>query len=72
MEGATGLARGRTLTSYPSIQNDMRNADATWMNRQVVLDANLVTSRRPSDTPAFNREMLNFFALAVVPSESGR
>lgn len=65
---SSGLARGRTLTSYHTIQDDLRNAGATWVDREVVVDGNLVTSRQPSDIPAFNREMLNLFALAAAPS----
>lgn len=60
---SSGLARGRTMTSYHTIQDDVRNAGATWVDREVVLDGNLVTSRQPSDLPAFTREMLNLFAL---------
>jgi protease I len=61
-----GLARGRTLTSYPTIQDDLRNAGATWVDREVVVDGALVTSRRPGDIPAFNREMLRVFAAAAA------
>jgi protease I len=61
---SSGLARGRTLTSYHTIQDDLRNAGATWVDREVVVDGNLVTSRQPSDIPAFNREMLTLFAAA--------
>ncbi len=59
---SSGVARGRTLTSYHTIQDDLRNAGATWVDREVVVDGTLVTSRRPSDIPAFNREMLKLFA----------
>jgi protease I len=59
-----GLARGRTLTSYHTLQDDLRNAGATWANREVVVHGNLVTGRQPSDVPAFTREMLNLFAAA--------
>src|SRR6266480_7759467 len=59
---SAGLARGRTLTSYPTIQDDLRNAGATWVNREVVRDRNWVSSRQPADIPAFNREMLGLFA----------
>lgn len=59
---SAGLARGRTMTSYHTIQDDVRNAGATWVDREVVVDGNLVTSRQPSDIPAFNREMLNLFS----------
>jgi protease I len=61
---SAGLARGRTVTSYHTIQDDLRNAGATWVDREVVVDGTLVTSRQPSDIPAFNREMLNLFAAA--------
>ena len=61
---SAGLARGRTLTSYHTIQDDLRNAGATWLDQEVVVDGNLVTSRQPGDIPAFNREMLRLFAAA--------
>jgi protease I len=61
---SAGLARGRTLTSYHTIQDDLRNAGATWVDREVVADGTLVTSRQPGDIPAFNREMLTLFAAA--------
>ena len=48
------LARGRTLTSWPTIADDLRNAGANWVDREVVVDDNLVTSRGPKDLPAFN------------------
>ena len=50
--------RGRTLTSWPSLQTDLRNAGATWQDEEVVVDGNLITSRKPDDLPAFNRELL--------------
>jgi protease I len=56
MLASTGIARGRTLTSYYTIQDDLRNAGANWVDREVVVDDNLVTSRKPDDIPAFNRE----------------
>lgn len=59
---SAGLASGRTLTSYYTIQDDLRNAGANWVDREVVVDGNFVTSRKPDDIPAFNREMLNLFA----------
>jgi protease I len=63
---SAGLAKGRTLTSYHTIQDDLRNAGANWVDQEVVEDGNLVTSRQPSDIPAFNRAMLRLFAR--VPS----
>ncbi len=56
---SSGLARGRTLTSWPTIADDMRNAGAHWVDREVVVDDNLVTSRGPNDIPAFNEAMLS-------------
>ncbi len=59
---SAGLVRGRTLTSYHTIQDDVRNAGGTWVDREVVRDDNWVTSRQPSDLPAFNHAMLELFA----------
>jgi protease I len=55
------LAKGRHLTSYHTIKDDMINAGANWEDREVIVDRNLVTSRQPSDIPAFNREMIRLF-----------
>src|SRR5689334_4573096 len=57
-----GAARGRTLTSWPSLQTDLRNAGANWVDRDVVTDNGLVTSRKPADIPAFNQKMIEEFA----------
>jgi len=51
------VVRGRTVTSWPSLQTDLRNAGATWEDREVVVDDNLITSRNPDDIPAFAREL---------------
>jgi protease I len=59
---SAGLVEGRRLTSYHTIQDDVRNAGGLWVNREVVVDGNWVTSRQPSDIPAFNREMISLFA----------
>ncbi len=56
-----GVAEGRRMTSYPSIQIDLKNAGADWVDEQVVVDNGLVTSRRPADLPAFNRKMIEEF-----------
>ncbi|HLH26651.1 MAG TPA: type 1 glutamine amidotransferase domain-containing protein [Chloroflexota bacterium] len=56
------LVKGRTLTSYHTIQDDVRNAGGHWVDQEVVCDGNWVTSRQPSDLPAFNREMVKLFA----------
>lgn len=59
-----GAAKGRTLTSWPSLISDIRNAGGNWIDQETVLDGNLVTSRNPKDIPAFNREILKLFATA--------
>jgi protease I len=59
---SAGLVRGRTLTSWPSLQDDIRNAGGTWVDREVVVDGNLVTSRKPDDIPAFNRAFMALLA----------
>jgi protease I len=60
-----GAARGRQIASWPSLKTDLRNAGAEWIDQQVVVDGNLVSSRKPDDIPAFNREMLNLFSRAL-------
>jgi len=52
------VVEGRTVTSYPSIQTDLKNAGANWVDREVVVDRGLVTSRKPDDLPAFNRKLV--------------
>jgi protease I len=61
--------RGRTLTSYHSIQDDIRNAGGRWVDQEVVVDDNWVTSRQPSDLPAFIPALFN--ALEHVPTMAG-
>ncbi len=56
-----GVLPGRRLTSFPSIQTDVRNAGGTWINKTVVVDRNLVTSRKLADIPSFNRNILKAF-----------
>ncbi len=56
-----GAAKGRTLTSWPSLKTDIQNAGGTWVDKEVVVDGNLVTSRNPDDIPAFNREITKLF-----------
>ncbi len=51
------VVAGRQLTSWPSLQTDIRNAGGNWVDREVVVDGNLITSRKPDDLPAFNREL---------------
>ncbi len=57
-----GAARGRRMTSWPSLKTDLTNAGAEWVDQEVVQDRGLVTSRKPDDIPAFNREMIKLFA----------
>ncbi len=56
------VVRGRRMTSWPSLQTDLRNAGADWVDEEVVVDGNLVTSRKPDDLPAFNDALLALFA----------
>ncbi len=56
------LVRGRTLTSWPSLRTDVENAGGTWVDREVVVYGNLITSRKPDDLPAFNGALLSLLA----------
>jgi len=56
------VVRGRTLTSYPSIKTDIRNAGGTWVDEEVHVDQGLVTSRKPDDIPAFNKKLIEEIA----------
>jgi protease I len=62
------VVRGRTLTSYPSIRTDIRNAGGTVVDQEVVTDGNLISSRNPGDLPAFCRTLVTHFAAAPVSS----
>jgi protease I len=64
-----GAVRGHTMTSWPSLKTDLKNAGATWVDKDVVSDQNLVTSRKPDDIPAFNREMIRLFGEARSQSQ---
>jgi protease I len=57
-----GIVQGRTVTSYPSLQTDLRNAGANWVDQEVVADGGLVTSRKPDDIPVFSRKMIEEIA----------
>jgi len=59
------VVRGRTMTSWPSLQTDLRNAGATWVDQEVTEDNGLVTSRKPDDIPAFNQRMIELFSKAA-------
>src|SRR5947209_7602461 len=63
---SSGLVRGRTLTSYYTIQDDIRNAGGNWVDQQMVRDGNWVTSRSPKDLPAFNPAMIQLFSESKV------
>jgi protease I len=65
------VARGRTVTSWPSIRTDLSNAGANCVDREVVRDQNLVTSRKPDDIPAYNREMISLFAESRSGNKEG-
>jgi len=68
-----GAVRGRTLTSWPSLATDLRNAGANWVDQECVVDNGLVTSRKPDDIPAFNRKMIEEFAEGQhEPGRQGR
>ena len=58
----TGMLSGRTMTSYPSLKTDLRNAGVNWEDKEVVTDNGLVTSRKPDDLPAFNKKMIEVFS----------
>ena len=57
-----GVVKGRKLTSWPTLQTDIRNAGGRWVDQEVVVDQGLVTSRKPDDIPAFNAKMIEEFA----------
>ncbi len=58
------VVKGRTMTSWPSLQTDLRNAGANWIDEAVVVDGNLTTSRKPEDLPVFTKTMVEQFASA--------
>jgi protease I len=59
------VVRGRTVTSWPSLETDLRNAGAEWVDEEVVVDEGLVTSRKPDDLPAFKAKIVEEFAEGV-------
>jgi protease I len=60
-----GVVKGRKVTSWPTLQTDIRNAGGNWVDQEVVVDSGLVTSRKPDDIPAFNKKMVEEFAEGV-------
>jgi protease I len=67
-----GVARGRRIASWPSLKTDLRNAGAEWLDQEVVVDGNLVSSRKPADIPAFNEQMVNLFSKALAQTHAQR
>ena len=65
----SGVAAGRTLTSFPSIRTDLRNAGADVVDQDVVVDGNLITSRSPEDLPAFSEEIVSQLAGTTTTKE---
>lgn len=63
------LVKGRTMTSWPSIQDDIKNAGGNWVNQEAVVDNNWVTSRGPMDIPAFNQKMIQLISEGVKPKK---
>jgi protease I len=63
----SGAVRGKRVTSWPTLETDIRNAGGEWVDDEVVVDGSLVTSRKPDDIPAFNREMVRIFSGERVP-----
>ncbi|WP_085625178.1 MULTISPECIES: type 1 glutamine amidotransferase domain-containing protein [unclassified Pseudomonas] len=59
---SAGLANGKRMTSYKTLQDDIRNAGGTWVDEQVVVDGNLISSRKPDDIPAFNEQLIKALA----------
>jgi protease I len=65
-----GAVQGHTMTSWPSLKTDLKNAGANWVDKEVVRDGKLVTSRKPDDLPAFNREMIQMFVESSAQSRT--
>ena len=65
-----GVVRGRKLTSWPTLQTDIRNAGGEWVDQEVVVDDGIVTSRKPDDIPAFNKKMVEEFCEGRHPART--
>ena len=57
-----GVVKGKKMTSWPSLKTDLKNAGANWVDEQVVVDANLITSRKPDDLTAFNKTLVDYLS----------
>ena len=68
---SAGLTEGRTLTSWPTLQHDIRNAGGKWVDQEVVVDGNWISSRKPADIPAFNKKMVDKFFERISASARG-
>ena len=66
------VVRGREVTSWPTLRTDISNAGGKWVDREVVVDSGLVTSRKPDDIPAFNSKMIEEFAEGVHPEQRAK
>jgi protease I len=66
-----GVAKARHLTSWPSLQQDLRNAGAEWDDREVIVDGRLITSRKPDDIPAFNKALLDKLTVSSQAADTG-
>jgi protease I len=69
---SAGLVKGRTMTSWPSLQDDIRNAGGNWVDQEVQVDGNLVSSRKPADIPAFNQKVIEVLAQRVQKNVRGK
>lgn len=69
---SAGIVRGHTMTSWPSLQDDIRNAGGTWVDEEVVHDGNFITSRKPADLPAFNATLIEALTATAAASQAGR
>ena len=67
----TGIAKGRTMTSWPSLKTDVRNAGGNWVDEVVCEDDGVVTSRKPDDIPQFNQKMIELFAQSRNKTSTG-
>jgi len=60
-----GVVKGKTMTSWPSVSTDLKNAGAKWVDKEVVVDGNLITSRKPDDIPAFSKAIVESVSKGV-------